>query len=126
MTTRDEAIKAWDDWTLMWNGDTDLAAQITGEGLRLHFGAEGPFDDITTGAELGEAVAAFRAGYDALTYSTDIGPIVDDAGLVAVRWIADAVKQGTPARKGGIDILRLVEGRIVEVWSVTGTRLLAD
>ena len=126
MNTHDTAVKAWDQWTLMWNGETDLAAEITGDGLRLHFGAVGPFDDITDGKALGEAVAAFRTGFDSITYRTDVGPIVDENGFVAVRWIADAVKEGEPMKKGGIDILRLEDGLIVEVWSVTGARTLND
>ena len=123
-TPRPQMIALWDAWTEMWNGATALAEKIATPGFRVHFGTVIPEADAIRGPrDLAAFIDGFRAGYESLVYRTDIGPIVD-GGLLSCRWVADFTKKGETRRTGGIDILRVEDGIIAEVWSLTGVRSL--
>jgi len=122
--SRAEMAALWDAWTEMWNGATGLAEKIVTADFRVHFGTEIPAADAIRGPrDLAAFVDGFRAGYESLVYRTDVGPIVD-GGLLSCRWVADFTKEGGSRRTGGIDVLRVEDGRIAEVWSLTGVRSL--
>jgi hypothetical protein len=128
-------VDLWDRWTALWNGDLALGPDILAADFRIHFGnviEDADTDSFRGPADLTAFIGAFRRRYRRLRYRTGVGPIVDipavdgvPAGHVACRWLADAIDgTGTPTTKAGIDILRIAGDRIVEVWSVTGSRLL--
>jgi hypothetical protein len=128
-------VDLWDRWTALWNGDLTIGPDILAPDFRIHFGGviEGADTDGFRGpADLTAFIGAFRQRYERLSYRTAVGPIADvravegaAAGHVACRWLADSTDlAGVSSTKGGIDILRLADGRIAEVWSVTGSRLL--
>lgn len=118
-----DAQQLWIDWTALWNGDLALAEKFVTDDFRVHFGNDIPTaDDLRGPSELADFIGAFRKNYDTLTYRPDIGPLAD-SDYVTGRWIADFTKNGTTvARKAGIDILRIADGRVAEAWSVTGAR----
>jgi hypothetical protein len=128
-------VDLWDRWTALWNGDLAIGPDILAPDFRIHFGGviEGADTDSFRGsADLTSFISEFRQRYRRLHYRTGVGPIVDveavdgsAAGHVACRWLADSTDStGASSTKGGIDILRVADDRIAEVWSVTGSRLL--
>ncbi|WP_354642577.1 nuclear transport factor 2 family protein [Kitasatospora camelliae] len=111
---------AWEAWTALWNGELQLAADLVTEDCTVRFGAAVPGGDGLRGpAELARFIADFRALRPGLRYRLD-GPAITDGTEAAIRWSA---RSGTGTPKSGIDVLRLTpDGRIAEVWSVTGER----
>ncbi|OBF67822.1 hypothetical protein A9X06_35885 [Mycobacterium sp. 852002-51759_SCH5129042] len=85
-------IELFDRWTAMWNGEVELANRIMAPHFTLRY--------AQPGAE------AYDSIHDPETFARPYGsrrPVAD--GEIAV---------------SGTDILRVGEGLIVEVWSVSG------
>jgi SnoaL-like domain len=108
-------------WTDLWNGDLDVAAAIVTDDFRIHFGTATdptvPGDDVRGPAQLAAFIGAFREQRPGLRYQLDAPPLADATGF-AIRWSA----QRTGVDVSGIDVVRVSEGRIAEVWSLTGGR----
>lgn len=118
-TTPDLGI--WDAWAGMWNGEIDPTTFVA-ETFRIHLGAQAAAarsDAIASGAELGEFVAAFRATRPGLRYRTVGEPFVTADGRIGAVWTG-----AIPGvlERSGIDVLQVVDRRVVEAWSVTGER----
>lgn len=112
-----------DAWIRLWNGELDLAADLLDPGFRIHLGA--PKDPETTDAARGPAgmvgiIARYRDLNGDVRFRVD-GPPAGERGRTAFLWSA-ATPDGR--RVSGIDLAELAGGRIHEVWSVTGARLL--
>jgi hypothetical protein len=127
--TRAAAEAIWGRWLAMWNEDPQIAHEIIADEYVVHLPAAGATIDpsqIRSAAAMADWVAGFTAKFDGLVYSTDFGPLVDGDRLV-VRWYGDAVYRGltgwprdvagSPVRMVGVDVLRIVDGRIVECWT---------
>jgi hypothetical protein len=112
-------------WTRLWNGELDLAAGLLDPGFRIHFGA--PVDPQVTDAVRGPAgMAAFVRDYRESRGDVRFrveGPPVGERDRTAFLWSA-AMPDGRQV--SGIDVAVLAGGRIREVWSVTGARLLPE
>lgn len=124
-------IRLFEQWTEMWNGDLALAERIVTPGFRISFAnavESAATDDLRGQGDLARFVAAHRESIPGLRYRLSGTPVVDaPGGQVASRWTAtfpDA--SGNTVSKSGIDILTVTDGRITEVWSVTGHRAFAS
>jgi len=75
-----------------------------------------PTRDVHGPDELQAIVNDFRRQLRELIFVVDVGPFVDGE-LVAARWISTGATEAGPARFTGNDILRVVDGRVVECWT---------
>ncbi|AUY53365.1 nuclear transport factor 2 family protein [Streptomyces sp. CB01881] len=122
-------IEAYDRWTAMWNGDTGLAAEIMAPEFTLRYAQAGTeaFDEARTPDQLAELVAGwhrFRSGIKFVAEGTAVVDLtlVDGrpSGLVARPYLATFTdEQGRPVARSGTDTLRITDGLISEVWSVS-------
>jgi hypothetical protein len=119
----------------MWNEDPSVAGEIIGDGYRVHLPTVGATIDpaaITGAADMERWVREFTGRFDGLRYRTDFGPLIDGDTMVT-RWIGTAVflgktgwpldVPGTRVTMVGVDIHRIVDGKIAECWTqgaVTG------
>ncbi|MBO0595903.1 ester cyclase [Nesterenkonia sp. E16_7] len=116
-----------ESWVALWNGDYDIAEQIISEDNRVHAAMFDGGDGSAVGGVSGmrEIVTQMRSLMSDLSFTVDVGPVVD-GDLIVVRWQATghygggmpgaAAPAGTPVVFHGTDILRVAEGRIVEYW----------
>jgi len=105
----------------MWNRDPGLAEEIIADGFILH--AAGDLSGLETlrdGQTLRRLVTGFRAQFSELVFEIS-EPFVDvEKGTVIGPWTSDATPlTGAPHRSCGIDILRVRDGRIFEVWTTS-------
>ncbi|WP_371494410.1 ester cyclase [Kitasatospora sp. NBC_00374] len=122
-------IGLFDRWTAMWNGDLDLVNEIMAPEFVLRYAQAGTdaFDEIRTPQQLAETVAAWHKSRTGLLFAAEGTATVDLApadgaptGLVARPYLASfAAEDGGKVARSGIDILRVSDGLIVEVWSVS-------
>lgn len=120
--TRPAAIDLANKWTAMWNGDLALVDEILAPDFRIEFGAVVADPDptlITTPAGMAEFVGTWRARRGDLVFALQGTPVVDEDDGMAFTWTVDLPGLN---RRSGIDLCRLVDGRIARVWSVTGER----
>ncbi|MYS83310.1 hypothetical protein GTZ85_24610 [Streptomyces sp. SID5474] len=114
----------------MWNGDLDLAERIMAPEFTLRYAQPGTeaFDDARTPRQLADIIAAWRRSRPGLRFEAEGSPVVDlrsaaggaPIGLVARPYRAaypDA--EGRPVARSGTDTLRVTDGLISEVWSVS-------
>ncbi|MET9693958.1 hypothetical protein ABZY81_36940 [Streptomyces sp. NPDC006514] len=130
---RQFGIHTYDRWTAMWNGDLDLAAKIMAPEFVLRYAQAGTeaFDDVRTPQQLADIIAAWHRERRGLRFVAEGAPVVDLAlvdgaptGLVARPYLASylASVTGEDARtvaRSGTDTLRITDGLISEVWSVS-------
>ncbi|GGV26060.1 hypothetical protein GCM10010495_47400 [Kitasatospora herbaricolor] len=119
----------FDRWTALWNGDLGLAGEIMAPGFTLRYAQAGTeaFDEIRTPPQLAAIVAAWHASRTGLVFAAEGTAVVDlapaggaPAGLVARPYLASFVTaEGEKVARSGVDILRVADGLIVEVWSVS-------
>lgn len=127
--TRQAAADMWERWLIMWNEDPEVAHEIISENYRVHLPTAGATIDPTTirnAAGMAEWVRGFTGKFENLTYHTDFGPLVD-GDRATVRWFGTATclgrtgwptdVPGKPITFVGVDILRIVDGKIVECWT---------
>lgn len=110
-------------WTDMWNRLMQ-AEEIVARDCRVYFGRKPNTDrrSTTTGAsELQEVVDGIAAQFPGIRYSFGSEPRHQweghKGGLVTLLWNVEAPGA---SRRTGIDLLRWRDGRIREVWSITG------
>ncbi|MGW0805300.1 nuclear transport factor 2 family protein [Nonomuraea sp. NPDC002799] len=119
-------------WSALWNGDLSLADQIMAPQFRLRYAQPGTdaFDHIRNPSHLAEMIAQFRAARPGPHFAPD-GEAVADVhladgvahGRVARPCLARfADETGRDLRISGFDMLRIEDGLITEVWSVSGGR----
>ncbi|MBF6176340.1 nuclear transport factor 2 family protein [Nocardia blacklockiae] len=123
---REFGIELFDRWTELWNGDLDVAERILAPEFTLRYAQPGAevFDSIRDPQALAQRIAAFRAERPGLKYETQGEPIIEmhgpRTGSVARPYGARRPTPDGEMDVSGTDILRFVDGRIVEVWSVSG------
>ncbi|WP_326824943.1 ester cyclase [Streptosporangium sp. NBC_01639] len=125
-------VRIFELWSALWNGELGLAEQIMAPQFRLRYAQPGTdaFDQIRHPAQLAEMITQFQAARSGLHFAPD-GEAVADVRLI------DGVAHGKIARPylarftdetgrdlciSGIDMLRIEDGLITEVWSVSGGR----
>ncbi|MEH3143098.1 MAG: nuclear transport factor 2 family protein [Mycobacterium kyogaense] len=95
----------------LWSG-TIVAGELVSDDFVGHW----PTYDVHGPDQLQAIVDDTRNRLRELQFVIDVGPLVD-GDLVAARWISTGAARTGPARFTGNDILRVVDGKIVEFWS---------
>ncbi|WP_371483297.1 hypothetical protein [Kitasatospora sp. NBC_00315] len=127
--TREFGVGLFDRWTAMWNGDVDLVDEIMAPAFVLRYAQAGTdaFDGIRTPRQLAEVVAAWHRSRSGLLFAAEGTAVVDltpadggPSGLVARPYLASFVgEDDEKVARSGTDVLRVCDGLIVEVWSVS-------
>jgi predicted ester cyclase len=124
MTSNEVLISSW---LGLWNGDYAVAETIIAADFRMHAamldGGDG--SAVNTPAALVEWIAMSRAAIPDLTFTIEVGPLVD-GDHIALRWRAvgayaggmpgASAPAGTPIDFTGTDLLRTEHGRLAEYW----------
>ena len=123
-------------WLLdMWNGNVALAAELVTPDFVVHQARiDGQASDAMRGPEaVRQMIEQGRASFDDLTFSIEVGPLVDGE-MVSARWIGRGTyaggapgataEPGTEVVFRGIDILRVEDGRFAEYWVSSDTHHL--
>jgi predicted ester cyclase len=119
----------------LWNGDQLAAEALIAPAFRLHAalmdGGDG--SAVDSPQALVSWIAQIRAIVPDLTFSIQVGPIVD-ADRIALRWRAEGsyagglpgagAPSGTKVDFTGTDLLRAADGRLAEYWLNSDTLLL--
>ncbi len=122
----DFGIELFDRWVVLWNGDLAVAEEIIASNVTLRYAQPGAdaFDTIGDPAALARQIERFRAERPGLRYEAQGEAVVrlDGArtGIVARPYGARRPTSDGEMDISGTDILRFVDGKIVEVWSVSG------
>ncbi|GAA1959273.1 nuclear transport factor 2 family protein [Kitasatospora viridis] len=124
------ATELFDLWTALWNGDLALSEQIMAPEFTLRYAQPGTevFDTIRTPQQFADLIAAFRKARPGLRFAPE-GPTAVDlqpgdggwTGLVTSPYLA-SFDGGERESRSGTDMLRVADGKIVEVWSVSNER----
>jgi predicted ester cyclase len=139
MAGADDHRRLYERWLLeLWNGDEAVAEEILSEDFVIHQARTEPGEsEAVRGPQAGlQMVRMGRAPFSELTCAIEVGPIVE-ADMVAARWTARAryaggipgatAAEGTEVTFGGIDIMRVRDGRLAEYWvSSDGLALMAQ
>lgn len=125
-------------WLEMWNGQIDLAEQIIAPDCIVHQAPFGPGDAPRFRGPQGlvQMIRMGREPFEGLTFTCDVGPIVE-AQQLAARWTGRGTHKGglpgatapagTPITFNGIDIWRVEDGKVAEYWvSSDGAHLMAQ
>ncbi|MFE2323512.1 hypothetical protein ACFXD5_06260 [Streptomyces sp. NPDC059385] len=128
---RQFGVEVYDRWTAMWNGDTALAERIMAPRFTLRYTQAGTeaFDDVTTPEQLAATIAAWHGTRTGLRFAAEGLAVVDlepgaaaasPSGAVARPYLASfTAPDGGVVSRSGTDTLRVVDGLITEVWSVS-------
>jgi predicted ester cyclase len=126
-------------WLLeLWHGDLAAAGEIVTADFVVHQArVDGAASEDLRGPEaIVRMVREGHAPFDDLTFEIEVGPVVE-GDLVAARWTCRGryrggmpgatAPTGTPVAFGGMDLLRVREGRFAEYWvSSDGLQLMAQ
>jgi hypothetical protein len=113
MTTEKMLYQRWIDE--LWAGKP-VAAEVVSDDFVGHW----PDRDVHGPAELQAIIDETQKMFSDLTFSIEIGPLVD-GDLMAGRWVSSGTTQDGPMRFTGNDILGFADGRFVEYWTGTST-----
>ncbi len=116
-------------WNELWDGDLAIAHEIIAEDFVAHAApliGVGP-DEVHGREALKQWIGAIHSVLPDIKFTVQVGPIADDDHFV-VRWIAHATyRGGLPGASEdaigkeitftGTDILRVVDGKLVEYWA---------
>jgi hypothetical protein len=124
-----KGIELFDCWTAYWNGDYTQADIIMALNFTLHYAqASGErFDTIHTPNQLTDTIKAWHNGHKNILFKPEGECVVDLIekagslfGLVARPYFVAFDGEGSErVCRSGTDILKISNGRIVEVWSVS-------
>ena len=115
------SISAWMD---MWNTGGAIAHRICSDDFRIHFGTSepdgsDPGDEVHGAASFAAFLDWYRQQHAGVVFTERHHAVDGEHG----RMLWDVEARGR--RAGGIDVFDFAaDGRIREVWSVTGTRSL--
>jgi hypothetical protein len=123
------AEQVFQDWTALWNGEVALAEKIMAPEFRLRYAQPGVdvFDTIRRPQQLADIIAKWHEMRPNLRFKPEGERVAEltmedggPTGKVASPYLARMTYEGEERAVSGIDILRLENGRITEVWSVSG------
>jgi predicted ester cyclase len=126
--SNDEHRHLYERWLLeLWNGDESVAQEILADDFVIHQARARPGEsEAVRGPQAGlEMVRMGRAPFSEVSFAIEVGPIVE-GDMVAARWTGRAryaggipgatAPAGTEVTFGGIDIMRIENGRLAEYW----------
>jgi predicted ester cyclase len=126
--TSDDPRRLYERWLLeLWHGDESVADEILADDFVIHQARSQPGESETVrGPQAGiEMVQMGRAPFSDLTFEIEVGPIVE-GDMLAARWVGRgryaggmpgaSAPDGTEVTFGGIDIMRVANGRLAEYW----------
>jgi predicted ester cyclase len=118
----------YERWLLeLWQGEESVAHEILSDDFTIHQARSEPGEsEAVRGAQAGiELVRMGRAPFSQVTFAIEVGPIVE-GDMVAARWMGRGAyaggfpgataPEGTAVAFGGIDIMRVADGRLAEYW----------
>jgi predicted ester cyclase len=137
--TPDDHRRLYGRWLLeLWHGDEAVAQEIVTPGFVIHQARDAPgASEAVRGPRAAvELVQMGRSPFSALTFALEVGPIVE-GDMLAARWIGRGTyaggipgataPEGTEVSFGGIDIMRIEDGRLAEYWVTSdGLALMAQ
>lgn len=135
MITQNETTHLVNLWLELWNGDTSQAERFISPDFHLHAAMMGSGDSSAIRGPEGLVgwISQTRAAVPDLTFSVEIGPIVQD-NYIALRWRAQGgygggmpgatAPAGTPVLFTGTDILRVEDDQLAEYWVNSDTLVL--
>lgn len=109
-----------EDWTALWNGRFDLAEKLLAPDFSIHFGrlSDAVAGKTVTGpAAMVDYIRSIYTKYPDVRFTMEL-PVVADTDQFALRWASTRADRDVT----GIDVGRLADDRIAEVWSVVGER----
>jgi SnoaL-like protein len=125
-------VRIFELWSALWNGELRLADRIMAPRFRLRYAQPGTdaYDHVRHPSQLAEVIAQFRAARPGLLFAPDGESVADvhltdgvARGKIARPYVARFTDEtGRESRISGIDMLRIEDGLITEVWSVSGGR----
>jgi predicted ester cyclase len=126
--TSDDPRRLYERWLLeLWHGDEYVADEILADDFVIHQARSQPGESETVrGPRAGiEMVQMGRAPFSDLIFEIEVGPIVE-GDMLAARWVGRgryaggmpgaSAPDGTEVTFGGIDIMRVANGRLAEYW----------
>lgn len=122
----------YDRWIRMWNGETELADELVSPDCLIHQ----PPNDFRGPDGVRRMIQMGRAPFTEIVFRIEVEPIIERDRLAA-RWTStgryaggipgSSAEVGTEVIFGGIDIWRVVDGKIAEYWvSSDGLWLMAQ
>ncbi|MEC3956015.1 nuclear transport factor 2 family protein [Nocardia sp. CDC153] len=123
---RDFGIELYERWAAIWNRELPVEDVMAPE-FTLRYAQPGAsvYDDIHDPAAFAEQIELFHKQIPGLVFAPQGVPVIDmdetGTGLVAQPYGVTITRPGEKVVElSGTDILRAENGRIVEVWSVSG------
>lgn len=126
-------IQMFDQWTALWNKNLAMSEKILAPRLSLHYAQAGTeaFDKIETPSQLSEMIVFWHQKRSGIIFKTEGEPVVDltendnrISGLVARPYHVSFIDEnGNRIARSGTDILKIMDGKIEEVWSVSSGAL---
>jgi hypothetical protein len=126
-------IQIFDQWTELWNKNLILSEEIIAPCISLHYAQADTeaFDKIQTPVQLSDMITFWHQKRSGIVFKTEGEPVVDliknnkgICGLVARPYHVSFIDEtGKRISRSGTDILKIVNGKIQEVWSVSSGAL---
>jgi len=98
----------------LWNGSPSTARELVSDDFIGHW----PDREVRGPAELAAVIGETQDMFTALTFTLEVGPIVE-GDLVAARWTGHGQTADGEMSFFGNDILRVKDGRFVEYWTAS-------
>ena len=124
-----KGIDLFERWTAMWNLNLDLAEEIMAPRFTLHYAQTGAevFDDLHQPQDLADIINVWHQKRPGIRFKSEGEAVVDLSldgdslrGLVARPYFVSFLgEQNQLIARSGTDILKITDGRISEVWSVS-------
>lgn len=101
----------------LWNGSPGVAGEIVSPDFVGHW----PQREVNGPDELAATVGETHEMFTGLSFTLEVGPIVE-GDMVAARWTGRGRTPQGPMTFIGNDILRVRDGRFAEYWVATVTQ----
>lgn len=100
----------------LWSGEPEAAERLVSEDFVGHW----PRRDTHGPAELAAMIAETRGMFSEITFTLEVGPIVE-GDLVAARWTGVGTTPDGRTNFFGNDLLRIGGHRFVEYWAASSS-----
>ncbi|MDN5745527.1 MAG: ester cyclase [Nocardioidaceae bacterium] len=100
----------------LWSGEPEAAERLVSKDFVGHW----PGRDTHGPAELADMIAETRGMFSEITFTLEVGPIVE-GDLVAARWTGVGTTPDGTMNFFGNDLLRLDGDHFVEYWAASSS-----